>query len=115
MNTDALSPLLDALAAADPARRLAAARALADVGEAALPALDALIIAVDDPDADVRLAAVQALGVLDPVEAEAALLWASHSEDRRVRIAAETIIHGTARQRGPRSAVLRRPSEGHGE
>ncbi len=115
MTPDALAPLVAALAAPDPARRLAAARALSDAGEAALPALDPLVIALDDPDADVRLAAVQALGVLDPIEAEEALLWASHSEDRRVRIAAETLIHGTAHLRGPASAVFRRPAEGHGE
>nr|NLI49179.1 hypothetical protein [Propionibacterium sp.] len=115
MTAEHLATLLATLAAGDPAQRLAAVLRLTDLRDAALPALDALVVALDDPDAAVRYAAVQAIGVLDPVETEAALLWASQSQDRRVRVAANTLIHATARDRGPQSTVWRRPAEGHGE
>jgi len=115
MTPSDLQSLLTLLAADDAGRRLAAVHRLTDLRDAALPALDALVIALDDPDADVRYAAVQAIGVLDPVETEAALLWASQSEDRRVRTAANTLIHATARERGPDSEVFREPVTWDGE
>jgi HEAT repeat protein len=115
MTAPDLAPLLGLLAAPDADRRLAAVQRLTDLRDAALPALDALVVALDDPDAAVRYAAVQAIGVLDPVETEEALLWASQSEDRRVRTAANTLIHATARERGPESEVFREPVTWDGE
>lgn len=114
--TDRLDALLAQLTDPDAGRRRAAAEGLGELpaGEA-LEALDALTIAVDDPDAEVRLAAVHALGAIDPAEAEAALFWASQSEDYRVQRAANTLLEGTARRRGPETTFFRDPSIGRSE
>ena len=107
--------LIERLGADDPRVRLAAADALAELGEDALPALDALIVALDDADGEVRLAAVHAIARLDPREAEAALAWALQSPDYRVSSAAKTLVHGTAKLRGPDSTLWRDPSISHYE
>ena len=108
--TEALAALVAGLADADPAVRLQSADALAALREDALPALDALTIAVDDPHNEVRLAAVHALGVLDPVEAEMALYWATQSSDFRIQKTAQALLDATADARGPHSKVWRDPS-----
>lgn len=102
--------LVERLADADPAVRAEAARGLARAGGAATAALEAITLALDDPDGEVRMAAVQALGACDPVEAEPALLWATQSHDLRVQIAAHHLIEATAAERGPHSKVWRDPS-----
>ncbi|SDB92599.1 HEAT repeat [Raineyella antarctica] len=61
-----VEPLADALAAEDPAVRLHAADALAEIGSPdAEPAVIALARTTEDPEAEVRLAAVCALGELE--------------------------------------------------
>ena len=100
---------------ADPHVRLEAINALAELREGALPALDALITALDDPDADVRVAAVHAIGSLPAEEAEHAMAWAMASGDYRVQVAARLLVQGTAKLRGPDSTVWRDPAIGLGE
>lgn len=107
--------LLETLSTGDAAARKAALDALSDVPDAHPDVLDALIVAVDDEDGEVRLAAVHALGAMDPVDAEMALYWASQSHDVRVQIAANTLLEGTARARGPESTVWRDPAIGRSE
>ncbi len=105
-----LDDLIARLSDADPSVRLRAAQDIAELREDALPALNALTIAVDDAQLEVRLAAVHALGVLDPVEAEMALYWASQSTDFRVQKTAQALLDATADARGPHSTVWRDPS-----
>ena len=81
----------------------------------ALPALDALTLLLDDPDGEVRLAAVHALGSMDPRETEDALKWALQSDDYRVQLAVHALIQGTARTRGPDSTLWRDPAIGRFE
>ena len=99
----------------DPRVRLEAAHSLANLGDGALPALDALTLAVDDEDGEVRLAAVEAIGAIDPRETESALAWAIQSDDYRVQVAVQTLISGSAKLRGPDSTLWRDPSIGRDE
>ena len=69
----------------------------------------------DDPDGDVRLAAIHAIGCLDPSEAEYALRWAMESPDLRVAIAAKTLVSRTAKLRGPDSTLWQDPSTGYSD
>ncbi len=103
------------LSDADPAVRLRAVDALGCDPGAATRALDALTLALDDPDAEVRVAAIRAIAAADPVEAEAALAWALQSPDVRVATAAHQLVQGTAKLRGPDSTVWRDPSLGRYE
>lgn len=100
---------------AEPAVRRDALERLADLRDAALPALDALVLALDDEDAEVRLAAVHAIGAVDPTETEFALEWAMQSPDLRVAIAAKTLVSRTARLRGPDSTLWRAPATGYAD
>ena len=102
--------LIALLGDADPQQRRQAAMQISQLGHDGLPALDALTEAVDDPDPQVRLAAVQALGALDPRDAEVAWGWAASSDDVRVKVAAQVLLDGTAAERGPDSTVWRDPS-----
>jgi len=110
-----LGVLIERLRDPDAGERLAAAASLADLGEAALPALDALTVALDDADGEVRLAALHAIALLDPREAEAALAWALQSPDYRVSSTARSLVQGTAKLRGPDSTLWRDPSISHYE
>ena len=51
------------------------------MSDAAPPTLDALTRALDDPDGEVRVAAVHALGRLDRAEAERALSYIRAQEN----------------------------------
>ncbi len=82
------------------------------MSDAAPPTLDALTRALDDPDGEVRVAAVHALGRLDRAEAESALLWALQSPDYRVALAARAVLQPRAKPRGPDSTLWRDPSVG---
>jgi HEAT repeat protein/lysophospholipase L1-like esterase len=57
-----LGPFVSALQSTDPEQRAAAARSLAALGEAAAPAVPALVTALRDRDARVRTASAWALG-----------------------------------------------------
>lgn len=113
--SDAVGVLIEQLSDADPRVRLAAAHGLAELRDEALAAIDALTIALDDDDQEVRLAAVEALGCMDPAETEAALTWALHSDDYRVQIAVHQLIQGTAKLRGPDSTLWRDPAQGYSD
>ena len=80
------------LSGMDAKERLAAAEVLANIGPAALPALDALIVALKDPDRDVRHNAAIALGHLGPKAAPAvpALIEALQDKDFVVLFRAAT-------------------------
>ena len=107
--------LIERLSDADAAVRLDAANNLAELRHVASDALDALILALDDPDGEVRIAAVHAIGTIDPLETEDALAWAMASPDYRVQLAVHSLIRGTAKVRGPDSTLWRDPAMGLGE
>jgi len=107
LDHERITVLIGQLTSVDVQRRRFAAEALELCGDDALPALDALTVALDDDHREVRLAAVAALGSLDPREAELALGWATSSADQQVRIMAQTLLDGTAAVRGPDSLVWR--------
>jgi HEAT repeat protein len=107
--------LIERLSDADPTVRRDAAEGLAELRHEASGALDALIIALDDPDGEVRVAAVHAIGALDPRETEEALKWALASADYRVQLAVHSLIQGTAKLRGPDSTLWRDPAIGRSE
>jgi hypothetical protein len=91
-----LPELMRALAADGDAKvREAAAAAIGEMGEDAVPALDALATAAaDDPWPDVREAAIRALGKLGPAAGAAApVLYAALEEsDGHVRVAARNAL-----------------------
>ncbi len=105
-----VAELIALLCDPDPQLRCRAAEGISELGNDGLPALDALTEAVDDLDPDVRIAAVRALGALDPRDAEMALGWAMTSDDLRVRLTAQSLLEGSAGQRGPDAKVWRDPS-----
>ena len=69
----AVEDLLPALQDQDPAVRMHAAEALAQIGEDAQPATPSLLAAASDTDSEVALASVMALGALGGDAAHAAL------------------------------------------
>lgn len=103
------------LGASDPRARLAGVTRLGDLGDSGQAVLDALIVALDDADGDVRVAAVNALTCLDPRETEDAIRWAMQSPDLRVAIAAKTSVQRTAKLRGPDSTLWRDPATGYSD
>lgn len=64
---DSVAPLVDQLRSPDAGTRRQAARALGELGPAAVSAVDALESGVDDPDPGVRQAACRALGEIGEV------------------------------------------------
>lgn len=110
-----VAELVAQLQDADPGVRRRAADSLGQQRDVATLALDALALALDDPDGDVRLAAIHAIAGADPVAAEGAIAWALESPDYRVAVAAHQLVQGTARLRGPDSTVWRDPSIGRSE
>lgn len=86
-----LQPLVEGLRADTPRDRAAAATALGELGlraRSAAPMLTASL--TDDPRAEVRSAAADALGLVDPEGAEPALLQAVRS-DRSVKVIAAAL------------------------
>jgi lysophospholipase L1-like esterase len=102
------APLLEALRDPAEARRAAAARALATLGEAAAPAVPALTAALDDPSHVVRAAAAWALGDVGAAAAPAApallrLLW---DDDPFVRAGAAFGLGGIDEAARPAAPAL---------
>ncbi|MBC8100716.1 MAG: HEAT repeat domain-containing protein, partial [Armatimonadetes bacterium] len=68
-----ISALTGALQGVSTAARIPAANALREIGRAAAPAVPALIVALNDPDADVRRAVARALERMNTPESQDAL------------------------------------------
>lgn len=93
----AVPGLIEALSHADAGIRLHAADALGHVGSpAANAATDALALALDDVDPDVRLAAISALGELDRALTATAIRTATSSVDARVAMVAQALAQRPA-------------------
>ena len=105
---DAVGPLVSALYSRTAAAREHAADTLGLIGgPRADPAALALREALDDPDAGVRLAALNALGQLTAPLVEAALADAAASEEHRIAGLARRLIPRAARSRAARGRAAR--------
>ena len=94
LGTVGVPELVAALASADAGVRLHAAEALAQVGDVADDAAAALRSAATDPDPEVRLAAVMALGALSPEVGDAELRELASSDDAQVSAVAKNLLAG---------------------
>ena len=92
--TEALAELTRALAGGGKYDRILSAKALGSIGSAAAPAVGALTASLDDPDLDLRRAAVEALGRIGEAAAPAADAIARQldSGDRRLKAAAGSAL-----------------------
>ena len=97
-------PIEHALADADPAVRIAAADALATVGDG--PAPDDLLTLVTDPEPRVRRAAARALGAYDDPRAVLVAATALRDDEREVALrAAESLVLLARKPRGGPAAA----------
>lgn len=92
-----VEPLVEALGSADVAVRLHAADALAEIGGPdAEPAVIALTVALEDPESDVRLAAVCALGELQDESSAEVLRQTSAGTDQLLATVAGRLLEARA-------------------
>ena len=92
-----VGPLAEALGSADVAVRLHAADALAEIGGPdAEPAVMALTVALEDPESDVRLAAVCALGELRDEDSAEVLRQTAAGTDQLLATVAGRLLEARA-------------------
>jgi HEAT repeat protein len=99
-----VEPILPRLAEEDPKRRVEAAKLLGYAMERGDAALPALIEALGDENAEVRLMAVGALGVMNPSKAAKDLAKLIGDDDVRVR---KAVVQSLGRARGAKAIALK--------